>query len=381
MENQPVYSQNLAQRKAVGAVAYLVFLTAVIIGVGGLVVLLAQVFIEGVPWLSWDFLTNYPSRKAELAGIRAAILGTLWLMVFVGIFTIPVGVGSAIYLEEYAPKNRLTRIIEINIGNLAGVPSVVYGLLGLALFVQWLSMGRSILSAALTLGLLVLPIVILASREAIRSVPSSHRQAAFALGATKWDVVRSVVLPSAVPGILTGTILAMSRAIGEAAPIIFISALVYLTFDPTSPLDRFTVLPIQIFAWVNEPREEYRGLAAAGIIVPVGHPAGHERHSHLPPQQVPTSGRGLGCPKSRCVHKAQVRAAVSSNVSQKPVGPIPTLHGRVHGDLWPRVRRDRRHHGRPTIRWRRHQPRHRPDVRFDCRRDDIFAGPRLRRPH
>ena len=267
MENQPVYSQNLAQRKAVGAVAYLVFLTAVIIGVGGLVVLLAQVFIEGIPWLSWDFLTNYPSRKAELAGIRAAILGTLWLMVFVGIFTIPVGVGSAIYLEEYAPKNRLTRIIEINIGNLAGVPSVVYGLLGLALFVQWLSMGRSILSAALTLGLLVLPIVILASREAIRSVPSSHRQAAFALGATKWDVVRSVVLPSAVPGILTGTILAMSRAIGEAAPIIFISALVYLTFDPTSPLDRFTVLPIQIFAWVNEPREEYRGLAAAGIIV------------------------------------------------------------------------------------------------------------------
>ena len=267
MENHPVYSQNLAQRKIVGAVAYVVFLTAVIIGVGGLVVLLAQVFIEGIPWLSWDFLTNYPSRKAELAGIRAAILGTIWLMAFVGIFTIPVGVGAAIYLEEYAPKNRLTRIIEINIGNLAGVPSVVYGLLGLALFVQWLSLGRSIVSAALTLALLVLPIVILASREAIRSVPSSHRQAAFALGATKWDVVRSVVLPSAVPGILTGTILAMSRAIGEAAPVIFISALVYLTFDPTSPFDRFTVLPIQIFAWVNEPRDEYQGLAAAAIIV------------------------------------------------------------------------------------------------------------------
>ena len=267
MENHPVYSQNLAQRKIVGAVAYVVFLTAVIIGVGGLVVLLAQVFIEGIPWLSWDFLTNYPSRKAELAGIRAAILGTIWLMAFVGIFTIPVGVGAAIYLEEYAPKNRLTRIIEINIGNLAGVPSVVYGLLGLALFVQWLSLGRSIVSAALTLALLVLPIVILASREAIRSVPSSHRQAAFALGATKWDVVRSVVLPSAVPGILTGTILAMSRAIGEAAPVIFISALVYLTFDPTSPFDRFTVLPIQIFAWVNEPRDEYKGLAAAAIIV------------------------------------------------------------------------------------------------------------------
>ena len=267
MEDQPTHSQNMAQRKIVGAIAYVIFLTAVIIGVGGLIVLLVQVFIEGVPWLSWDFLTNYPSRKAELAGIRAAILGTVWLMVFVGIFTIPVGVGAAIYLEEYAPKNRLTRLIEINIGNLAGVPSVVYGLLGLALFVQWLSMGRSILSAALTLALLVLPIVILASREAIRSVPSSHRQAAFALGATKWDVVRSVVLPSAVPGILTGTILAMSRAIGEAAPVIFISALVYLTFDPSSPLDRFTVLPIQIFAWVNEPREEYKGLAAGAIIV------------------------------------------------------------------------------------------------------------------
>ena len=199
MENQPAYSQNLAHRKIVGAFAYVIFLTAVIIGVGGLIVLLVQVFVEGVPWLSWDFLTNYPSRKAELAGIRAAILGTIWLMVFVGIFTIPVGVGAAIYLEEYAPKNRLTRLIEINIGNLAGVPSVVYGLLGLALFVQWLSMGRSIVSAALTLALLVLPIVILASREAIRSVPASHRQAAFALGATKWDVVRSVVLPSAVP--------------------------------------------------------------------------------------------------------------------------------------------------------------------------------------
>ena len=267
MENQPTYSQNLAQRKIVGAVAYVIFLAAVILGVGGLVVLLAQVFIEGIPWLSWDFLTNYPSRKAELAGIRAAILGTIWLMVFVAIFTIPIGVGAALYLEEYAPKNRLTRIIEINIGNLAGVPSVVYGLLGLALFVQWLSLGRSIVSAALTLALLVLPIVILASREAIRSVPQSHRQAAFALGATQWDVVRSVVLPSAVPGILTGTILAMSRAIGEAAPVIFISALVYLTFDPSSPLDRFTVLPIQIFAWVNEPRDEYQGLAAAAIIV------------------------------------------------------------------------------------------------------------------
>jgi phosphate transport system permease protein len=183
------------------------------------------------------------------------------------IFTVPVGVGAAVYLEEYAPKNRLTTLIEINISNLAGVPSIVYGLLGLAIFVQFLALDRTLLAGALTLALLILPIVILASREAIRAVPSSHRDAAYALGATQWEVTRRVVLPSAVPGILTGAILAMSRAIGEAAPVLAISALVFITFVPTSPLDRFTVLPIQIFNWTSRPQDDFRGLAAAGIIV------------------------------------------------------------------------------------------------------------------
>ena len=182
-------------------------------------------------------------------------------------FTVPVGTGAAIYLEEYAPKNWFTRLIEVNISNLAGVPSIVYGLLGLALFVQWMALGRSLLAGGLTLSLLVLPIVILASREAIRAVPRTHRDAAYALGATRWEVTKLVVLPASLPGILTGIILAMSRAIGEAAPVIAITALVYLTFVPTDPLDRFTVLPIQIYNWMSRPQEEFKGLAAAGIIV------------------------------------------------------------------------------------------------------------------
>ena len=218
-------------------------------------------------WLSPELIFNFPSRHPEQAGLKAAIFGTLWLMGLTAAFTVPVGVGAAIYLEEYATENWLTRLIEVNIANLAGVPSIVYGLLGLALFVQLLSLGRSVLAGALTMSLLVLPIVILASREAIKAVPETYRQAAFALGATKWEVVRSVVLPSAYPGVLTGIILAMSRAIGETAPVIAISALVYLTFVPQNPLDRFTVLPIQIFNWIARPQEDFRGLAAGGIIV------------------------------------------------------------------------------------------------------------------
>ena len=182
-------------------------------------------------------------------------------------FTVPTGIGAAIYLEEYAPKNKLTSIIEINISNLAGVPSIVYGLLGLALFVQWLALGRSVLAGALTMSLLILPIVIIACREAIRAVPGTYREAAYALGATQWDVVRGVVVPAAFPGMLTGIILGMSRAVGETAPVIAISALVYLTFVPASPMDRFTVLPIQIYNWVSRPQEDFRGLAAGGIVV------------------------------------------------------------------------------------------------------------------
>ena len=261
------FRYRLSFRRSLGGVFYGVFLLAVLIGIAGLIILLVDVLVDGVPWLSWHFITDYASRHSAEAGIRAALLGTIWLMVLTAALTVPVGIGAAIYLEEYAPKNWLTRFIEINISNLAGVPSIVYGLLGLALFVQWMDLGRSLLAAALTLSLLVLPIVILASREAIRAVPRTHREAAFALGATQWEVVKGVVVPSALPGMLTGVILAMSRAIGEAAPILAISALVFVSFDPTSPLDRFTVLPIQIFNWVARPQGDFRGLAAAAIIV------------------------------------------------------------------------------------------------------------------
>ena len=210
-------------RKTQAAVLYVVFLGCVLVGIAGLVTLLAQVLAEGVPWLSWRLLTDYPSRHPEQAGLRAAIFGTVWIMGLTAAFTVPIGVGAAVYLEEYAPRNWLTSVLEVNISNLAGVPSVVYGLLGLALFVQIMALGKTVIAGALTLTLLVLPIVILASREAIRAVPDTYREAAYGLGADKWQVVKGVVLPCAFPGILTGTILAMSRAIGEAAPIVVIS--------------------------------------------------------------------------------------------------------------------------------------------------------------
>ena len=265
-QNTRKFNPRLARRKFVGGIYYVVFLAAVMASIASLFVLLTQTAVAGLPWLDFDFLTNYMSRKPELAGIKAAVMGTIITIVFTALFTVPVGVGAAIYLEEYAPKNRLTQIIEINISNLAGVPSVVYGLLGLGIFVQLMSLGKVVLAGALTLGLLVLPIVILASREAIRAVPNEYRLGAFALGADQWQVIKGTVLPSALPGILTGTILALSRAIGEAAPILVISGLVYVTFVP-GPLDRFTVLPLQIFTWVGRPQEEFRSLAAAAIIV------------------------------------------------------------------------------------------------------------------
>ena len=254
-------------RKFVGKVCFFLFLGSISVSMIGLLALLSQVIVQGLPWVSLTLISNYPSRHPEEAGLLAAVMGTLWLMGLTGLFTLPVGVGAAVYLEEYAPKNRLTQIIEINVANLAGVPSIVYGLLGLALFVQWLSLGRSVLAGALTMSLLILPIIILASREAIRAVPKTYRLAAYALGSTQWDVVCRVVLPAAIPGILTGVILGMSRAIGETAPMIAISALVYITFVPSGPLDRFTVLPIQIFNWMARPQEDFRGIAAGGILV------------------------------------------------------------------------------------------------------------------
>ena len=265
-KTQP-FDRKAKLRKTQGAIFYVVFLGAVLVGIVGLITLLVQVLIQGVPWLSLHLLTDYPSRHPEQAGLKAAIFGTIWIMGLTAALTIPIGVSAAVYLEEYAPKNWLTSLLEVNISNLAGVPSIVYGLLGLGLFVQLMALGKTVIAGAMTLTLLVLPIVILASREAIRAVPGTYREAAYALGADQWQVIRSVVLPAASPGILTGTILAMSRAIGEAAPIVVISGLVYLTFVPANPLDRFTALPLQIFNWASRPQEDFRELAAAGIIV------------------------------------------------------------------------------------------------------------------
>jgi phosphate transport system permease protein len=217
--------------------------------------------------LDWDFLTHYASRFPDRAGVKAAVIGTLYLMAITTAIAFPLGVGAAIYLEEYARPNWLTRLIAVNISNLAGVPSIVYGLLGLQLFVRALELQRSVLAGALTLALLIMPIIIVSAQEALRAVPPSMREGAYALGATRWQVVRGAVLPFALGGMLTGNILAVSRAVGEAAPLIMIGALTFIAFLPQDPLDSFTVLPIQIFNWISRPQAEFQQLAAAGILL------------------------------------------------------------------------------------------------------------------
>ena len=236
-------------------------------GIVILAVLLFHVTREGIRWLDLQFLTEFPSRFPEQAGIKSALWGTVWLITLTAGISIPVGVAAAIYLEEFSPRNRLSQLIEVNIGNLAGVPSIVYGILGLVLFVRFLALGRSVLAGSLTMTLLILPVIIIAAREALRAVPDSIRHAAFALGATRWQAVRAQVLPVALPGILTGVILALSRAIGETAPLVMIGALTYVAFVPEGPMDAFTALPIQIFNWASRPQENFHQLAAAGIIV------------------------------------------------------------------------------------------------------------------
>ena len=230
-------------------------------------VLLWHIGSQGWEWLSTEFLSNYPSRFPHKAGIKAPIYGTIWLISMTAMISIPLGVLAAIYLEEFAPKNKLSHLIEINIANLAGVPSIVFGLLGLTVFVRWFSLGQSLWSGALTLSLLVLPVIIISTRHAIRGIPRSIREAAFALGATRWQVAFGQVLPASIPGIMTGVILALSRAIGETAPLIIVGALSYVAFVPEGPSDMFTTLPIQIFNWASRPKIEFHGLSAAAIVV------------------------------------------------------------------------------------------------------------------
>ncbi|QDT32912.1 PstA family ABC transporter permease [Thalassoglobus polymorphus] len=302
-----VHESNLAARHRLGRMFRIVCMLSTWFGVVVLSVLLIGVLWQGAGWLNWNFLHSFDSRHPEQAGILAGLWGSLWLILFTVLFSVPIGVGAALYLEEYAPNNVLTRLIQVNLSNLAGVPSIVYGILGLTVFVRMfglfqghskvieiplaivtlripLPLGNSVISAALTLSLLILPMVIVASQEALRAVPSSIRTASYALGATRWQTLRHQVLSASLPGILTGVILSISRAIGETAPLVMIGALTYIALTPgdiTSPMDvvhnpqsivdapfdRFTSLPIQIFNWVSLPETEYQHVAAAGIIV------------------------------------------------------------------------------------------------------------------
>ena len=229
--------------------------------------LIYDVVSDGAGRLSWDFLTSFSSRRPEDAGIWHALTGSIFVIVVTAVLSVPVGIAAAIYLEEYGTRSRLGKLIELNITNLAAVPSIIYGLLGLGLFVRLMEMGRSVLAGGATLALLVLPVVILSTREALRAVPKSLREGSYALGATKWQTIRFQVLPVALPGILTGLILALSRAIGETAPLITIGAVTFITFAPDSIWSPFTVLPIQIFNWVSRPQAGFHENAAAGIIV------------------------------------------------------------------------------------------------------------------
>jgi phosphate transport system permease protein len=260
-------SSNLTGRKAkAGVVQTLLFLVTALAMVI-LAVLIWDIASSGARWLSLDLLTNTPSRKPEDAGLRPALLGTLWVIGLTALFAFPVGVGAAVYLEEYAPNNRWTRLLKTNIANLAGIPSIVYGLLGLGVFVSLLALGRTVISGALTMALLILPVIIIASQEAIRAVPPSLRQAAFALGATRWQVARDHVIPAAMPGILTGIILSISRAMGETAPLLVVGAAAYVTFNPTGLTSKYTALPMQIYEWARRPQQDFQDLAAAAIIV------------------------------------------------------------------------------------------------------------------
>ena len=269
-EQEIVFKDSKSVRYALDWIFAILVFIATIIGLVVLAVLLVDIARDGVTRLSWDFLTSFPSVSPENSGIYPALLGSLWLLGLTALFSVPLGVGAAIYLEEYASDTWLTRLIEVNISNLAGVPSIIYGLLGLGIFVNLLGPvtgGQSLISGALTLSLLILPIIIIATREALRTISDSVREGGYALGATRWEVIRSHLLPMALPGALTGTILALSRAIGETAPLIVVGAATYLTFSPSGPQSAYSALPIQIYSWVSQPQPAFQVTAAAGIVI------------------------------------------------------------------------------------------------------------------
>ena len=261
------FQRHMARRKWQGRAFHLLCLMAILIALSMLGALLYNIIEQGWGHIDWQFLSGFPSRNPESAGIYGALLGSVYIVAIAAVTSFTLGVGAAIFLEEYTTRGWLVRVVQTNISNLAGVPSIVYGLLGLEIFARTLGLGSSVLAGGLTMALLALPIVIIAAEEALRAVPPSIREGAFALGATRWQTIWHLVLPQAFPGILTGVILAISRAIGEAAPLIVVGAVAFVPFAPDGPLSHFTVLPIQIFNWISRPQAEFHEVAAAGIMV------------------------------------------------------------------------------------------------------------------
>jgi phosphate transport system permease protein len=262
----PRFDPRLMRRRLSGTIFYGACLAAIAIALLMLVLLLFDVLRRGLPWLDLQFLTGVPSRRPADAGLFPALVGSLYIAIIVAVITFPVGVAAAIYLEEYQRQSWLNRLLRRNISNLAGVPSIVYGIFGLGLFVRTLGLGYTLIAGALTLVLVILPVVIIASMEALRAVPDSQREAAYAMGATRWQMVQRSVLPAAGPGILTGIILSMSRAVGETAPLIIVGAVTFVTYTPQVFEGGFTVLPIQVYQWAQRPQVEFQGITAAAII-------------------------------------------------------------------------------------------------------------------
>ncbi|WP_404803769.1 phosphate ABC transporter permease PstA [Lysinibacillus sp. S1] len=262
-----VVMKRMTKRITANKVWKTLFFLATTFALVALAILLYRIVTQGIDYLNIDFLTNFASRFADKAGIKAALIGSLWLMAVVAPVSIILGVGTAIYLEEYAKKNKINDFIRMNISNLAGVPSIVFGLLGLTIFVRMMGLGKSILAAGFTMSLLILPVIIVAAQEAIRAVPNEQREASYGMGATKWQTILRVVLPAAIPGILTCSILALSRAIGETAPLVVIGIPVILQFLPNGLLSQFTALPMQIYDWAKRPQEAFQYVAAEGILV------------------------------------------------------------------------------------------------------------------
>ena len=265
--DKDVIAKKRSGRQSRNQILKWLFFLCTMFGLAVLILLIADTLMDGWDRLNMDFLTNFNSSRAKNAGFFGAIIGSLWLMLVTAPVAIILSVGTALYLEEYAPKNKITDFIKINISNLAGVPSVVFGLLGLAMFVRALALGNSVLAAGLTLALMILPVIVVSAQEAIRAVPESVREASVGMGATKWQTVSRIILPAAIPGIITGIILALSRAIGETAPLVVIGVPTTLLITPTSVLDSFQAMPMQIYSWVKMPAEEFQYIAAAGIIV------------------------------------------------------------------------------------------------------------------